>query len=79
MRFEPKNLKSLLNAAIDRVPCDLVVINTQIRQSVSGEIYPASVYVHAGFVVFVDKDDASPPSLEPKKTVDAESKYIGTA
>lgn len=76
MRFEPKNLKALLDAAMDKIPCDLAVTNAQYVNLFTGEIYPASVYVHDGFVVFVDKDDANPPSHEPKEVVDAEGKYI---
>jgi adenine deaminase len=76
MRFEPENINNLLDAAMDKTACDLAVLNTQYVNLFTGEIYPADVYIHEGYVVFVDKDRANPPSHEPKETLDAEDRYI---
>ena len=76
MRIEPKDITLLLDAAMDRIPCDLAVRNTQYVNLFTGEIYPASVYIHQGFVIFVDKDDERPPAHAPLETADAEGRYI---
>ena len=76
MRIAHQNKKQLLDAAMDRIPCDLAIRNTRYVNLFTGEIYPASVYVHDGFVVFVDKDDAEPPQHEPLNSFDAEGRTI---
>lgn len=76
MRIEPQNLHNLLDAAMDKIPCDLAIKNTQYVNLFTGEIYPATVYVHEGFVIFVDKDDENPPTHQATETVDAEGRYI---
>ena len=60
MKIQPKDKRLLLKAAMGRIPCDLAVTNVQYVNVFTGEIYPATVYVHDGFVVHVeDKDLAS--------------------
>lgn len=76
MRFEPENLNSLLDAAMDKKPCDLAILHTKYVNLFTGEIYPADVYVHEGFIIFVDKDGVNPPGHQPKESLDAEGRYI---
>nr|WP_072515122.1 adenine deaminase C-terminal domain-containing protein [Ndongobacter massiliensis] len=76
MRIPSENQNALIDAAMDRISCDLAICNTKYVNLFTGEIYPATVYVHKGFVVFVDKDDASKPKHAPMETIDAAGRYI---
>ena len=76
MRIASENQKALIDAAMDRISCDLAISNTKYVNIFTGEIYPATVYVHEGFIVFVDKDDVSVPKHKPNETVDAAGRYI---
>lgn len=39
MRIEPKNRKRLVDAAMGRIPCDLVIQNAQVVNVFTGEVY----------------------------------------
>ena len=76
MRIPAPDQDRLLDAAMDQIPCDLCVTHVRYVNVLTGEIYPASVYVLDGFVLFVDKDDAQPARHAPLQTVDGEGRYL---
>ena len=51
MKIQPKDKRALLAAALGKTGCDLAVKNAQYVNLFTGEIYPATVFVHQGFVV----------------------------
>ena len=54
MRVEPKDQKTLIDAAAGRIKADLAIHNIKFVNVFSGEIYPAVVYIKDGFTVHVD-------------------------
>ena len=54
MKIQPKDKRALLAAALGKTGCDLAVKNAQYVNLFTGEIYPATVFVHQGFVVHVE-------------------------
>ena len=54
MKYQPKDKRALLAAALGRVPCDLAIKNVQYLNVFTGEVYPATVFVHQGFVAHVE-------------------------
>lgn len=76
MKIAPKDKKELLQAALGRIPCDLAVSNAQYVNLFTGEIYPANVYVHQGFVVHVDAALEQDALKLAKQVVDAQGKYL---
>lgn len=76
MKLEPKDKKALLAAALGKIPCDLAVKNAQYVNIFTGEIYPATVFIHEGFVVHVEYEDLEAGLDHAKEIVDAEGKYL---
>lgn len=76
MKIQPKNKRNLLAAALGKINCDLAVVNTKYVNLFTGEIYPANVFVHEGFVVHVEKDDLKDGLSKVTKVIDAEGRYI---
>ena len=54
MKIQPKNKKQLLKAALGEIPCDLVITNVQLVNVITGEIYPADIFVYDGFIAHVE-------------------------
>jgi adenine deaminase len=76
MKIAPKDRHALLQAALGRIPCDLALSSVQYVNLFTGEIYPAAVYIHQGFVVHVD---AASPQADPAlalEIVDGENRFL---
>lgn len=76
MKIQPKDKRTLLKAAMGRIPCDLAVTNVQYVNVFTGEIYPATVYVHDGFVIHVEDKDLDKDLGLAGKVIDGEYKYL---
>ena len=76
MKIQPSDKRELLKAAMGKVPCDLAVTNVRYVNVFTGEIYPATVFVHQGFVVHVeDKEPAKELNLA-KQVIDGENNFL---
>jgi Adenine deaminase len=49
--------RELLKAALGEIKADLAVKNTRYLNLFTGEEYPATIFIHNGFVVHVEADD----------------------
>lgn len=80
MRVQPKDRKGLVDAAMGRIPCDLVIRNAQVVNVFTGEIYRADVGIYGGFVAHVqcdpDRTDRQELPLEGKTYYDAKGAYM---
>lgn len=74
MKFEPKDRKKLVDAALGRIPCDLVIRNVRLVNVFTGEVYPAEVGIHDGFVACVSAD---PDRTGAAFTIEAREEYDG--
>ena len=76
MKIQPKDKKELMAAALGRIDCDLAIFNTRYVNLFTGEIYPAIVYIHEGFVAHVQPCAPGDLPKKAKRTVDAGGRYI---
>lgn len=51
------NRRELLQAALNEIATDLAITNTRYLNLFTGEEYPATVFIHKGFVVHVETDN----------------------
>lgn len=80
MRIQPKNRERLVDAAIGRIPCDLVIRNAQVVNVFTGEVYDADVGICEGFIAHVqcdpDKTNRPEAPLEGVKEYDAKGAFL---
>ena len=74
-RLQPKDQKNLLKAALGILPADLILANIQLVNVLTGEIYPADIYVSQGFIAHVESKNIGQLG-EAKKIVDGKGKYL---
>jgi len=81
MRLKPKDSKTLIEAAMGLRPLDLLIDNIQLVNLFTGEIYPASVGIHAGFIaaVIADPDNLQREqevTFKATQTIDGAGRYL---
>lgn len=76
MKIQPSDKRALMAAALGRTDCDLAIKNTRYVNLFTGEVYPATVYIHQGFVVHVEDKDLDAGLEKARRVVDAEGRYI---
>lgn len=68
--------RSLLKAALGEIEADLAVKNTLYFNLFTGEEYPATVFIHQGFVVHVESENLEAHLDHVKEVVDAKGATI---
>ncbi|UJF16468.1 amidohydrolase family protein [Jeotgalibaca sp. MA1X17-3] len=68
--------RSLLQAALGEIEADLAIKNTLYFNLFTGEEYPATVFIHQGFVVHVESENLEEHLDHVKEVVDAEGATI---
>lgn len=78
MKILPKDKKGLIEAAIGKRPCDLVIENAKIVNVFTGEIYNGNIGIYDGFIAHVssDIDNRDVLNIESKNCYDAKGKYV---
>lgn len=76
MKIKPKNKKALLKAALGEIESDLLIKNVQLVNVITGEIYPANVFVYDGMIAHVEYRDLSLDTDRAKEVIDAQGKYL---
>lgn len=80
MRVEPKDRRKLVDAAMGRIPCDLVIKNAKMVNVFTGEIYEAEVGICDGFIAHIQCDPdhlgREEKPMEGKEYYDAEGAYL---
>ncbi|HLQ39370.1 MAG TPA: adenine deaminase C-terminal domain-containing protein, partial [Tetragenococcus sp.] len=71
-----QNRRELLKAALGEIKSDLAVKNTRYLNLFTGEEYPATIFIHQGFVVHVESDDLAAGLENVKDVLDAQGAYI---
>ncbi len=67
--------RKAIDAAMGRIPCDVAVTNAKLVNVVTGEIYPADVYVSGDLICAVSTKDA-PLACTAATTYDAHGAYL---
>ena len=76
MKIKPSDKRELLKAAMGKIPCDLAVTNVRYVNVFTGEVYPATVYVHQGFVVHVEEKEPAKDLNLAKQVIDGENNFL---
>lgn len=76
MKIQPSDKRELLKAAMGKIPCDLAVTNVRYVNVFTGEVYPATVYVHQGFVIHVEEREPAKDLNLAKQVVDGENNFL---
>lgn len=74
MKYFPKDKKSLMMAALGKIPSDLAIINAQLVNVFTGEIYKANVFVYDGFIAHIETEDFE--TVNAKEIIDAKGRYL---
>lgn len=76
MKLKQKDKKVLLKAALGKIEVDTAITNVQLVNVITGEIYPATVFIHDGFTVHVEDKDLTAGLDNVKQVIDGEGKYL---
>ena len=76
MKIQPKNKRNLLKAALGEIPSDLCIQNVKLVNVITGEIYPANVFVYEGMIAHVEYQDLTKDLDKAKEVLDAKGKYM---
>ncbi len=76
MKLKQKNKKVLLQAALGKIEVDTAITNIQLLNVITGEIYPATVFIHDGFVVHVEDKDLEEGLDNVKEVIDGNNQYL---
>ena len=74
MKYFPKDKKGLMMVAMGRQPADLAIVNANLVNTFTGEIYKANVFVYDGFVAHVETEDFE--TVNAKEVLDAQGKFL---
>lgn len=76
MKLQPRNKKQLLKAALGEIPSDLLIKNVQLVNVITGEIYPANVFVYDGMIAHVEYQNLTADLEGAKQVVDGGGQYL---
>lgn len=74
MKIHAKNKRELMKASLGLIDSDLVITNVNLVNVITGEIYPAHVYVYDGMISHVETKDFN--HLKAKEEFDGKGKYL---
>lgn len=74
MKIQAKNKSALMKASLGLIDSDLVITNIQLVNVITGEIYPAHVYVYDGMISHVETKNFD--ELKAKEVIDGQGKYL---
>lgn len=76
MKLKQKNKKTLLKAALGKIEIDLAIKNVKLLNVITGEIYPATVFIHEGFIVDVEDKNFEDGLENVKEIFDGQGQYL---
>lgn len=76
MRIEASNRKKLLETALGNVPADIALINARMVNVITGEIYPANVFISDEMIAHIEMNDFEAHLEGVKKIYDLKGDYI---
>lgn len=76
MKLQAKNKKQLLKAALGEIPSDVLLKNVQLVNVITGEIYPANVFIYEGMIAHVEYKNLEADLDQAKTVIDGEGKFL---
>ena len=75
INLEPKNRVNLIKCAMGEILADLCITNVQLVNVMTGEVYPADVYVYEGYVAHVEYLNPG-QGVEAQEVVDGKGEFL---
>ncbi len=75
IKLEPRSKEDLIACAMGKIPADLCITNIQLVNVITGEIYPADVYVYDKFIAHVEYEQVG-ESINAREIVDGQGQYL---
>lgn len=78
MKILSRDKRGLIEAAIGKRPCDLVIKNASIVNVFTGEVYNGHIGIYAGFIAHISTaiDNQDMVDIEGKQYYDAKGKHV---
>src|SRR5699024_8495780 len=76
MKIRPKNKRQLLKAALGEIPSDLLIKNVKLVNTITGEIYPANVFVYDGMIAHVEYQNLEEDLDKAADVIDGQGLYL---
>ncbi len=76
MKIRPKNKRQLLKAALGEIKSDLLIKNVQLVNTITGEIYPANVFIYDGMIAHVEYQDLEADHDGAEEVIDGQGQYL---
>ena len=76
MKIRPKNKRQLLKAALGEIPSDLLIKNVKLVNTITGEIYPANVFVYDGMIAHVEYQNLEADLDKAAEVIDGQGQYL---
>lgn len=76
MKILPKDRRALLKAALGEIKSDLAITNVQMVNVITGEIYPADVFVYDGMIAHVEYRNPGKETGLAETVIDGKGKYL---
>ena len=75
MKIMNTNKRDLMKVSLGLIPSELVITNVQLVNVITGEIYPANVFVYGGMISHVETKDLNKLD-NVKEIIDGKGQYI---
>ena len=75
MRYQPKDKRNLMKAALGQINSNTVITNVKVVNVITGEILKADVYIYDGFISHVEYNQPGKLSAVDE-VIDGEGKYL---
>lgn len=75
IKIQAKNKVDLIACAMGKIPADLCVSNVRLVNVLTGEIYPADVYVYDGFIAHVEYENVG-VDIKANEIIDGEGQFM---
>ena len=76
MKICSRNKKNLLKAALGEIESDLLIKNIQLVNVITGEVYPASVYVYDGMIAHVEWRHPDEETVKAHEVIDGKGRFL---
>ncbi len=75
LKLEPKNKQALIDCAMGRIQADMCLTNAKLVNVLTGEVYPADIYIYDKFIAHVESENVG-QNIDAKKIVDCDGQYL---
>jgi len=75
MKLIPNDRKKLVQAALSKIECDIIIKDVNIVNVFTNEIYKGNIGMIDGFIAFIEESSTSKYELKAARIIDGNNKY----